>query len=71
MSPRPSKTRSHEVNLAAVWNIYEGKPLTDEIVKALNAGVSKEDLKSDVEEIGYHDDNLTNLRIRAGRSPTP
>jgi hypothetical protein len=43
------------VDLAAVGYIYQHKPLTDEIVKMLNADRSKEDLKSDIEEIGYPD----------------
>jgi hypothetical protein len=41
------------VDLAAVGYVYQHKPLTDEIIKMLNADVSKGDLKSDIEEIGY------------------
>ena len=46
------------VDLAAVSDIYQHKPLTDEIIKMLNADRSKEDLKSDIEEIGYPDDGI-------------
>ena len=41
------------VDLAAVTHVYEQKPLTSEILEALNAEVSREDLKSDLEQIGY------------------
>jgi hypothetical protein len=44
-----------EVDLAAVEHVYGHKPLTDEVIKALNEEVSREDLRSDVEEIGYPD----------------
>jgi hypothetical protein len=43
------------VDLAAVEHVYQQKPLTDEIIKMLNADVSKEDLQLDIEEIGYPD----------------
>jgi hypothetical protein len=43
------------IDLAAVEYAYHHKPLTDEIIQMLNADVSKEDLKSDIEEIGYPD----------------
>ncbi len=42
-----------EVNLYAVEHIYQHRPLTSEIVAALNADVSLGELKSDMEEIGY------------------
>jgi len=41
------------VDLSAVIRIYEQKPLTLEILEALNTEVSREDLKSDLEQIGY------------------
>jgi len=41
------------VALSAVSHVYEQKPLTSEILEVLNAEVSQEDLKSDLEEIGY------------------
>ena len=41
------------VDLSAVIHIYEQKPLTLEILEALNTEVSREDLKSDLEQIGY------------------
>jgi hypothetical protein len=44
-----------EVDLSAVEHIYRHKPLTFEIVAALNANVSLEELKADIEEIGYPD----------------
>ena len=41
------------IDLSAVSHIYEQKFLTAEILEILNAEVSREDLKSDLEEIGY------------------
>ena len=41
------------IDLAAVAYVYHHKPLTDEIIQRLNADVSKEDLNSDIKEIGY------------------
>ena len=41
------------VDLSAVIDVYEQKPLTAEILKVLNAEVCREDLKSDLEQIGY------------------
>ena len=41
------------VDLSAVIQVYEQKPLTSEILELLNAEVSREDLKSDLEQIGY------------------
>jgi hypothetical protein len=43
------------IDLAAVKYVYHHKPLTDKIIHLLNADVSKEDLKPDIEEIGYPD----------------
>ena len=42
-----------QVVLSAVEHIYQHKALTSEIVAALNADVSLDTLKSDIEEIGY------------------
>jgi hypothetical protein len=33
--------------------VYEQKPLTSAVLEVLNAEVSREDLKSDLEQIGY------------------
>jgi hypothetical protein len=41
------------IDLSAVSHIYEQKLLTSETLETLNAEVSREDLKSDLEEIGY------------------
>jgi len=41
------------VDLSAVIHVYEQKPLTTEILEVLNAEVSREDLKSDLAQIGY------------------
>lgn len=41
------------VDLSAVIHVYEQKPLTSEILQVLNAEVSREDLMSDLEQIGY------------------
>jgi hypothetical protein len=41
------------VDLSAVIHVYERKPLTSEILEVLNAEVSREDLTSDLEQIGY------------------
>ena len=41
------------VDLEAVKAIYEHRPLTEAIVRALNPEISLKDLKVDVEEIGY------------------
>jgi len=41
------------IDLSAVIHVYEQKPLTSEILDALNAEVSREDLKSDLEQIAY------------------
>jgi hypothetical protein len=42
-----------EVELSAVGHVYQHKPLTSEIVAALNADISLGELKADIEEIGY------------------
>jgi hypothetical protein len=42
-----------EVELAAVEHIYEHKALTPEIITRLNADVTLEELKEEIEEIGY------------------
>lgn len=42
-----------QVVLSAVEHIYQHKALTSKIVAALNADVSLDTLKSDIEEIGY------------------
>ena len=42
-----------EVDLSAIEHVYQHKPLTSEIVAALNADVSLDELKADIEEIGY------------------
>jgi len=42
-----------EVDISAVEHVYQHKPLTSEIVAALNAEVAWEELQSDIEEIGY------------------
>ena len=41
------------VDFSAVIHVYEQKPLTTEILEVLNAEVSREDLKSDLAQIGY------------------
>ena len=41
------------IDLSAVADIYQQQPLTAEICKRLNAEVALENLKSDLEEIGY------------------
>ena len=41
------------VDIEAVRHVYEHKPLTEEIVRSLNADRSLEDLSGDIEEIGY------------------
>ena len=41
------------IELSAVAYIYQQKPLTSEILKILNAEVSRETLKPDLEQIGY------------------
>jgi hypothetical protein len=41
------------VSLAAVDEIYAHKPLTDELVRELNTGISLSDLAEDIAEIGY------------------
>lgn len=41
------------VNLAAVQRIYAHEPLTHELVHALNAAVTLEELAADIDEIGY------------------
>jgi hypothetical protein len=43
----------HNINLAAVLNIYGRKPLTIEIVKELNPAIVLTDVLKDAEEIGY------------------
>jgi hypothetical protein len=42
-----------DVDLSAVKHIYQHKALSPEIVDALNADVSLDELKSDIEEISY------------------
>lgn len=42
-----------EIALSAVEHIYNHKPLTDSIVKLLNAEIMGEDLAADIKEIGY------------------
>jgi hypothetical protein len=42
-----------EIELSAVEHVYRHRPLTSEIVAELNADVSLEKLKADIEEIGY------------------
>jgi len=42
-----------EIPLSAVQHIYEHRPLTQEIVSELNAEVTKDELRDDIEEIGY------------------
>ena len=44
-----------EVQLSAVEYIYQQKPLTTDAVAALNAELSLDELKADVDEIGYRD----------------
>ena len=41
------------VDLSAVIHVYEQEPLTSEILEVLNPEVSREDLKLDLEQIGY------------------
>ena len=42
-----------EIALSAVEHIYNHKPLTDSIIKLLNAEITLEDLADDMNEIGY------------------
>ena len=42
-----------EITLASIDHIYQHRTLTDEIIYALNPENSLENLKSDIEEIGY------------------
>ena len=41
------------IDLSAVAHVYHQKPLTSEILEMLNPEVSRENLRSDLEEIGY------------------
>lgn len=41
------------IELSAVEDVYQHKPLTDEIIKRLNAERTKNDLTADAGEIGY------------------
>ena len=47
-----------EINLSAVEHIYANKTLTEKIVSVLNADVTMDDLKADIEEIGYPNDAI-------------
>lgn len=49
------------VPLDAVRHIYDHLPLTDNIIKSLNAAVSIEDLADDLSEIGYPNKTATQL----------
>ncbi len=42
-----------EIPLSAIQHIYEHKPLTKEIVSQLNAEITLDELRDDIEEIGY------------------
>lgn len=42
-----------EVDVSDIKEIYEHKPLTEELVEGLNQEISFEDLQPDIEEIGY------------------
>lgn len=42
-----------EINISSIRHIYLHKPLTDVIVKTLNAKLSLNDLQEEIEEIGY------------------
>jgi hypothetical protein len=42
-----------EIDLLAVKHIYEHKPLTREVISALNANRSRRSLAKDIKEIGY------------------
>ncbi len=42
-----------EFSLVAIENIYQQKPLSNELLKQLNKDISLEDLQEDIEEIGY------------------
>jgi hypothetical protein len=41
------------VNLAAVWQVYALRPLTQPLLTALNKQLSLADLAYDIAEIGY------------------
>ena len=42
-----------EIPLSAVQHIYKHKPLTQEIISQLNAEITPDELRDDIEEIGY------------------
>lgn len=42
------------ISLSAIDQIYNHRPLTKEIIASLNGDASIEELKSDIDEIGYH-----------------
>ena len=43
------------VDLAAVQAIYAHRPLTEDLVRALNPSLALTDLEGDIREIGYRD----------------
>jgi hypothetical protein len=51
---RDSRFRKSIPSASMVFaRVYEQKPLTSAVLEVLNAEVSREDLKSDLEQIGY------------------
>ena len=43
----------HDINLAAIQSIYRHEPVTDALIKSLNAEMSLQALEEDLAEIGY------------------
>jgi len=41
------------VSLSAVTHVFERRPLTDAVVRSLNADLPVEDLADDIRSIGY------------------
>ena len=44
-----------EINLSAVERIYNYEPLTNSVIKLLNAEITSKDLAADCKETGYAD----------------
>jgi hypothetical protein len=42
-----------EIEIGDIKKVYEHKPLTEELVKRLNQEISLDELRADIEEIGY------------------
>lgn len=42
-----------DIDTVVIEHIYQHRPLTDDIISALNTDISSEELQADIEEIGY------------------